>query len=110
MIDQLDLFDQPKDPHTRARRGDPDTSRAAAESVDKVGITRRRILELLRENPGGLTDDEIALRAYADRWFTSPSGMRTRRSELVELGAVVDSGDRRRLASGRYAVIWKAVA
>jgi DNA-binding Lrp family transcriptional regulator len=40
----------------------------------------------------------------------SPSGARTRRRELVDLGFVEDTGMRIKLRSGRLSAVWKAVA
>ena len=39
----------------------------------------------------------------------SVSGLRTRRSELVKRGLVKDSGKKRKLESGRMAVVWEVV-
>lgn len=95
-----------------ARNTDPSTSHEAARTV------RRRLCEQVRaevaallEKYGPLTDEDIA------EWWTdpvlgatlpvvSPSGLRTRRAELVTAGKVVDTGERRRLASGRRAIVW----
>jgi hypothetical protein len=93
-----------------ARNGDPQTSHEAARSVKNTAAVRAAILRLLEE-VGPCTDEDIAY--YYDTqsggmgWpMASPSGLRTRRSELVEDGQVVDSGERRRLASGRNATVW----
>lgn len=99
----------PKSPHTRHRRTDPDTSKEAAGRAARITETRLRILELLDSDDGYemMTDDEIAASARAEGWFTSPSGLRTRRSELVESGLVADSGERSTLPTGRRAVLWR---
>jgi len=39
--------------------------------------------------------------------MASPSGVRSRRAELVVLGLVEDTGLRRKLVSGRNAIVWK---
>lgn len=69
-------------------------------------VTQRAILRALEEK-GAMTDEEIA-RAVSPIILgdASPSGLRTRRSELVEQGLIVDSGRRKRLSSGREAVVW----
>lgn len=89
-----------------ARRGDPGTSWAAARSLDPEGLraSQRYVLTILQVH-GPMTDEALVARAAGN---LSPSGARTRRAELVALGAVVDSGDRERTAAGRQAVVWKA--
>lgn len=87
----------------RARKSDPATSHAAARSVNlaNLGRTRDALLYLLKRN-GPLTDEQIA-RIWADceelgkctaNGFPkcSPSGLRSRRAELVTLGFVEAAG------------------
>ena len=99
-----------------ARNTDPDTSHEAARTV------RRRLCEQVRagvvrllEKYGPMTDEDIA------EWWTDPgfadvfpvvssSGLRTRRAELVTEGRVVETGERRRLTSGRRAIVWGIAA
>lgn len=102
MTDQLELT-------PRARRTDPATSHDAAASVDNLRHTHQIIVTLLRLE-GGQTDEEL-LYLWNDRIAEriSPSGLRTRRSELVDMGMVRDSGNRRPLESGRMAIVWEAV-
>jgi hypothetical protein len=90
-----------------ARRSDPETSWQAARSVDplKLRATQREILWVLR-NWGPLTDEEIAVLVGPDS--QSPSGLRTRRRELVDAGLVVDTGRRRKSRSGRAMIVWAA--
>lgn len=98
-----------------ARRTDPQTSHDAARSLTDLRESQRVILGLLEKfGPG--TDDDIA------RWYRrhgralpgtprrriSPSGLRTRRHELVEHGLVTDTGQRVKLHSGRHAIVWAA--
>jgi hypothetical protein len=94
----------------RARRTDPETSHKAARSVTKTGVVHLAILRLLR---GGSMTDEQLWHEYergAVNWpVVSPSGLRTRRSELCRLGKVRDSGKRRTLTSGRQGIVWEAV-
>lgn len=94
-------------PHTRTL--DPSTSHAAARSVNFVSKTKQAILEIL-EIP--CTDVELVDRYYAKAETgaapnASPSGIRSRRAELVDEGRVVDSGFRVKLPSGRSAIVWK---
>lgn len=98
------------EPAPAARLFDPATSHAAARSVnrDRLRDTQRAILTMLVMR-GGMTDDEIATAWAANMTEqVSPSGLRTRRSELVNTGRVKDSGERRKLATGRSAIVWVA--
>lgn len=101
--DQLPLFD----PRTRVRPGDPETSHAAAESLDRgyVRASQQSVLLFLRIC-GPMTDAQL-VRDYSGTPAQSPSGLRTRRSELTQAGLVRDSGRRVRLPSGRYAIEWE---
>lgn len=101
MIDTPSLFDQPV-----ARRTDPRTSHAAAHSVTNLTERREAVLYILGVIGRG-TDEEIAAN-YPDGMIPqSPSGLRTRRKELVDAGYVCDSHLRRRLRSGREAIVWE---
>ena len=94
----------------RARNTDPETSHEAAASVKHVRDSQRAVLAVLRATEG-LTDIEIAqryIRLSKNLPKQSPSGLRTRRKELVERGLVEDSGDKRKLPSGRNAIVWRA--
>lgn len=101
---QGDLFSVP-----RARWSNPDTSRAAAESIslDRVTETQARILSVLRIN-GPLSDEQLVER-FHHSWPDSASdqGIRSRRGELVRKGRVVDSGRRGTTRYGRSCVIWR---
>ena len=92
----------------RARKTDPATSFEAAASIDENKLTKTQafILKCLRR-PG--TDFALAERYanYKTAPLASPSGLRSRRAELVESGIVVDSGLRERLPSGRNAIVWE---
>lgn len=95
-----------REPQAVARRDDPETSVAAAASVERIRESQRVILDTLRLY-GPLSDEGI-WHELPDDFDISPSGARTRRSELVGKGLVRDSGRRERLASGRLAVVWMA--
>lgn len=88
-----------------ARAGDPETSHEAARSLSHEHLreTQQLVLAWLHEH-GPSTDEELVA-GLAGR--LSPSGARTRRSELVALRVVEDSGERRRIASGRNAIVWR---
>jgi len=89
-----------------ARRTDPGTSWAAARSVRGIRESHRKILAVV-ELHGPITDEGIRERLDAFGYRISPSGARTRRSELRDLGYVKDSGLRARLPSGRWAIRWE---
>lgn len=79
-----------------------ETSKAAAESM-RGNKLRVKVLDFLKAQPAGATDEEIQI-ALA----MNPSTQRPRRIELVALEEVVDSGMRRPTKSGRSAVVWCA--
>ena len=93
-----------------ARTLDPSTSHAAAASVRNITQTQDHILLLLNFP---MTDDELVDAFYrmadSNGWKqASPSGIRSRRAELVALGLVKDTGERRKTFSGRQAIVWQA--
>ena len=112
------LFDvdergRPVIPEPRARLTDRGTSHAAAKSVRNQTVTHARIVEVL-ERYGPSTDEDIAehyrsLGMIFDWPPVSPSGLRSRRAELVDLGTVVDAG-KGRTRSGRSCTIWAPAA
>jgi hypothetical protein len=95
-----------------ARSTDPDTSHQAAASVDTRN-TIRAVWDVL-DAIGPSTDVDL-IRAYgllADDGTIprqSESGIRTRRHELVRIGRVEDTGTRKKLDTGRSAIVWAAV-
>lgn len=97
----------------RARSTDPATSHAAARSI-RPGFLRDSqdaIVKLFREL--GPMDDSLLVDRYQEavleglRPNQSPSGIRTRRAELVDAGVVRDTGRTVRLESGRQATVWE---
>lgn len=89
----------------RFRNTDPDTSVEAAASVSTaIRAAQQRVLDWLKTQPEGATDEEL-LAAMGSR----SSHFRTRRSELTGRGLVIDSGQRRKLVSGRNGIVWVAV-
>lgn len=83
-----------------------DTSRAAAEAAEESAPTiRRSVFRFIRSRGDhGSTDDEIE--EVLDLSHQTASA---RRRELVLLGLVKDSGDRRKTRLGRGATVWVAV-
>jgi hypothetical protein len=101
-------WDEPK-----ARTSDPDTSHAAACSLDQMTERRQAVWAILAEH-GPLTDESLV--AIYDQFAEdnvvppqSPSGVRTRRNELTKLGVAIDTGQRGTTVSGRSAILWHAV-
>lgn len=90
-----------------ARRTDPKTSHDAAASVRRIRESQADVLTIIRKC--GPVSDEGMIYAYrlAGMPWQSDSGLRTRRSELVALGAVIDSGQTIKTQSGRYSILWK---
>jgi hypothetical protein len=93
-----------------ARNTDPQTSHAAAASVRNVTATQTAILALFSKHLG-LSDGELidVYFSWADTGLVpnaSPSGIRSRRAELVARGWVCDSGEREKTPSGRSSIIW----
>lgn len=90
----------PSQPHSA-------TSRDAARKIETTaGTLRRRVLDcLLNAGVLGMTDEELQTILAMN-----PSTQRPRRIELVNAGKVYDSGFTRPTASGRNAVVWRAVA
>ena len=93
-------------PYAYARSTDPSTSHAAAASLEPETITALRARVLLELRRRGPMDDTQLVAAIQPEGY-SPSGIRTRRSELVDQGHVVDSGVRQKLLSGRFAIVWQ---
>lgn len=89
-----------------ARATDPETSHEAAASVEDVRESQRMVHQML-DGLGPQTDEVLVSHAGMIGLPISPSGVRSRRAELVRLGLVEDSGKRERLASGRRAIVWQ---
>lgn len=97
----------------RARRTDPDTSHEAAERVNARHMTaiQTRILRI-GYHQAAFTDEWLAdaWGRYNGVWGhirVSPSGLRSRRAELVDAGLLEDSGARDRTAAGRACILWR---
>lgn len=79
----------------------PETSDEAwARVVPRLSELRQRVLAAFREH--GSLSDETGVRVTG----MEPSTYRTRRSELVEMGWLRDSGSRRELRTGGRGVVW----
>ena len=100
------------EPYRRTRKGDPETSLAAAASVTRITEKQQEVLRLLKMF-GPLNDEQISEEhsvevACGYMASQSESGLRTRRSELVRRGLVRWSGEHQKLKSGRMARVWEA--
>src|SRR5262245_46046342 len=101
---------EPSDPYQLARKSDPETSHEAAAALNgrRVTETMRAILAMIRAAAEtGMTDEQIAKHYHGPA--SSPSGLRTRRAELVEAGYVKDSGRRVLTRANRRTIVWVAV-
>jgi len=80
-----------------------DTSKEAAESIEPAsGTLRARVLGLIRANGTyGMTCDEVEAVSQLTHQTAS-----ARINELMRLGAIVDSGRRRKTRSHRKATVW----
>lgn len=99
-----------------SRFTDPDTSHAAAASLsaDRMRETQRVIVEIL-DRFGPACDEDIAtysrqLASLGEAPQQSPSGLRSRRAELVAAGIVRDSGERAKTTAGRSTIVWELTA
>ena len=88
------------------RRSDPLTSFQADDSIQlSLRMLQHKVLNYIRERMEfGSTDEELSIALDCPRQST----MRTRRSELVDLGLIVDSSRRRKTSTGRNAIVWIA--
>lgn len=92
-----------------ARRTDPATSHEAAGSVRELTDRQRAVLTCFHVW-GPMTDEQLVDRYQrSDRPAQSPSGIRTRRSELVARGDVIDTGEKATMTTGRKAILWDAI-
>lgn len=99
-----------------ARSSDPRTSHDAAGSISEESIRASQVAVYLiidHHGAAGVCDQDL-IRNYASAHLRNPkmypyqaeSGIRTRRSELVRKGLVVDSGRRTTTRSGRKSIVW----
>ncbi len=98
----------------KSRASDPGSSQAAAQSVMRMTDKRRAVLDAFQRF-GRMTDEQLHdtydSRRQCYRWpEQSASGLRTRRSELVRMGALEDAGEKRRMRTGRLAVLWRVTS
>lgn len=97
-----------KEPRAVARRTDPGTSWEAARSVDHIRESQVEVLDCIARG-GLMTDEELVDILASEGSMQSPSGIRTRRNELVDMGRIRDSGKRARGKTGRRMILWETV-
>lgn len=97
-VADMPLFNQPAPAQRHSK-----TSMAAAASLDGSTLNKmqRQVLDYLRTQPAGATDEEIAAALGMN-----PSTERPRRIELAKRGLVVEAGVKQ-AASGRKATAWR---
>lgn len=91
--------------HEQVRVTDPDTSHAAANSLD-VTVVQQRVYALHWAHPGGLTDEELLHLYQQQHGVTAESSPRKRRCDLTRMGVLNDTGLRRPLVSRRMGIVW----
>ena len=98
---QNDLF------QAHARHSDPRTSHDAARSLSpgKLRDSQKAVLAHFRKL-GPMTDTDL-VNVYVGS-PQSRSGLRTRRRELTDRGLIEDTGAKKKLPTGRNAIVWRA--
>ncbi len=91
----------------RARITDPDTSHQAAQSVGTITELHQTIYTLLLHH-GPLTDTDLLPLIHRHFDLVSDQSARSRRNELVKMGAVYDSGRKGRTRYDRPSIMWAA--
>ena len=85
------------------RTYDRETSiEAAKRAAPRAGSGRALALEALRNNPDGLTDEELA--SVTKQYMNS---IGKRRTELTQAGFIEDSGIRRMSSRGSMMIVWR---
>lgn len=92
----------------RARLTDPETSHEAAASLRDLRDSQVQVYQIIATAPSPVSDEDLSYMAQMQGYRFSASGLRTRRSELVRLGWVRDSGQRSVTRSGRRTILWES--
>ena len=88
-------------PHAPGAKVDGPSQEAAEYIAASVNELQRSALREISNHAGGLTADEVAGRLGIDKHT-----VRSRCSELRNLGKIMDSSVRRKNQSGRSATVW----
>ncbi|MGN7161819.1 hypothetical protein [Sphingomonas sp. SAFR-052] len=81
-----------------------ETSREAAEMIGPLSSRLRAVVHgILYRHPMGLTVEEVCKIADMPRYSLQP-----RHTELLKLGMIRDTGERRHNESGARAIVWRA--
>lgn len=114
----FEQLDWTVEPAAFARSTDPITSHEAATSVEsKIKWSQRAVREFFEMQGRAMSDKDLVERypRYVETgrydWpRQSPSGLRTRRHELTEMGVIEDSGVAQIYkGSNRRHIIWRLV-
>jgi inorganic pyrophosphatase/exopolyphosphatase len=91
-------------PKQMARTEDPDTSKEAAETVQSSHL-EQLVYEVIKEFPNGCTSEEVerALYQYKSHSITP------RFAPLIRKGLIIDTGFRKKTASGRSQRVVRAI-
>ena len=101
-----DLFSYrpPRYPTGASYKAEGPSKHAATAVTGSASRLRAQVLLLIEQHPGGMSADEIA--ATLNRSVLS---VRPRVSELHLRGAIEQTGERRRNASGMTATVWRKI-
>lgn len=92
-----------------ARSTDPVTSHLAAASVKNINETQQEVLRVMGLL-GPVTDEKLVNTfQFYSKTKISPSGIRSRRAELVTKGLVEATALTGTTVSGRRATVWRTV-
>jgi hypothetical protein len=97
---------EPLPPKANARRTDPDTSHEAAASFSEKRLTAIQgdVLSFFRQVRRA-TDEELERVLLVK--YPGFSTLRKRRTDLLQMGLLRDSGQRKRNASGHNMILWE---
>jgi len=94
-----DLFDTPA--YKLVRRGDPQTSREAAEQLDVSKMERKVLAAITTFGAAGCISDEVLELLHNDRYST----VTARYKQLKEKGLIVTDDRKRKANSGRQQLV-----